>query len=85
MKQGKEIVILSNIIATEKERSSNLFRQNAMCTENYEIKKEQAEEWKAEYVKTAEELEDALDVPWYKFDLKSFSVGGISGILLILL
>ena len=79
--KDEKIVILSDIIAKEKEKVKNLFDQNRLSIENSDMHKKQAKEWKAEYKQCTEELIDAKDWPWYKFDLKSMSVSSILTLL----
>lgn len=83
-KKNKETVILSDIIDKEKDKVDNLFQQSKICAENYEIKEQQAKEWKAEHAKVSEELIKALDIPWWKFDFKSIFTGSALTVLLIL-
>lgn len=70
------------IIEKEKLKIANLFKLNSLCSENYDIKKQQAEEWEKEYLKTVEQLKKAKQTPWYKFDMKSLTVGGVVVLLL---
>ena len=79
--KDEKIVILSDIIAKEEEKVKNLFDQNRLSIENSDMHKKQAKEWKAEHKQCTEELIDAKDWPWWKFDLKSMSVGSILTLL----
>lgn len=82
LKQGKEIVLLTTIIANEKERGNNLSNQNRMCVENYNVKKKQAEEWKKVYEETAEELSKAQETPIYKKWYVVLLVGIVTGVII---
>lgn len=83
--KDKKIVVLTEIIAAEETKVKNLFNQNRICGDNFNIKEKQAELWKVEYEKATDELIKAKDWPWWKFDLKSVLTGSIGTILLILL
>lgn len=76
-----KIVVLSEIIEEEKGRADNLFNQNKICGDNSNIYKNQAREWKKEYYDCTEELKD---LPWWKFDFKSISVGSIITLLALI-
>lgn len=78
----KNIILMDQINKKERENNINLFKQIKICTENNDIYKQQAVEYKAEYIKTVEELKKAKQTPWYKFDPKSLTIGGIIGFLL---
>lgn len=82
--KDEKIVVLSDIIAREEAKVKNLFEQNRICGENYKIKEEQADLWKKESKECTEELIKAKDWPWYKFDLKSMSIGSILTLLALL-
>ena len=82
--KDEKIVVLNEIIAEEETKVKNLFNQNRICGDNFNIKEGQANMWKDEHTKVSEELKDAKDWPWYKFDLKSVSVGSILTLLAII-
>lgn len=83
--KDEKIVVLSDIIAKEKEKVKNLFDQNRLSIENSDMHKKQAKEWKIEYKQCTEELIDAKDWPWWKFDFKSVVIGMITPIAIKLL
>ena len=83
--KNKEVVVLSDIINQQEETIDNLFQQNKICSDSYDIKETQAEEWKAAHAEVSEELIKALDTPWWKFDLKSLATGAGTMVMLILL
>ena len=71
----KKLTLLNNINLKEKEKSSILLKQLDLCFENTDMHKQQSAEYKAEYIKTVEELKKAKQMPWYSFDLKSVITG----------
>lgn len=81
----EKIIVLNDIIAKEEEKVKNLFDQNRLSIDNSDMYKAQAEEWKAEHKQCTEDLIDAKDWPWYKFDLKSMSTGSILTLLALLM
>lgn len=83
--KNKEVIVLSDIIGQQKGTIDNLFQQNKICSNNYNIKETQAEEWKAAYAEVNEELIKALDIPWYRFDIKSMASGSIITLILVIL
>lgn len=76
---NKKVIVLNDLVVAEEEKVVNLITQNTRCTENYNIKKKQAEEWKEEYLKTSEELTKALEVPFYKQWYFVLMVGILTG------
>ena len=82
--KDEKIVILSDIIAKERGKVKNLFDQNRISIDNSDMYKEQAGNWKKEYKQCTEDLIDSKDWPWYKFDLKSMSIGSILTLLALL-
>ena len=73
--KDEKIVVLSDIIANEEAKVKNLFKQTELWSKNYKMIEEQSASWKKEYKQCTEELIDANDWPWYKFDLKSVITG----------
>ena len=58
--EKKQLIVLNDIIKEEKSKNKSLFSLNTICAENYNIKKEQAKEWKANYMEASGQLADAL-------------------------
>ena len=83
--KNKEVVVLGDIVKQQEEIIDNLFQQNKICSDNYNIKDTQAKEWKAAHAEVSEELTKALDTPWYKFNIKSMTSGSIMTLILIIL
>lgn len=75
--KDKKVLVLEAILNVEKGKTDNLIEQNKLWADDYAIKDKQATEWKAEYKQCTEELIEAKDWPWYKFDLKSVVTGVI--------
>lgn len=73
----QKINILSAIVEAEKTRADNLYLQGELCEENLFIIETQADEWEIEYTKCVEDSIDCGELPWWKFDLKSVSLGSI--------
>lgn len=71
----KEIIILNDLIEQHEDKVANLFQQNKICSDANGINKQQAIEYKKEYLACTEELIKARKIPWWKFDLKSVVVG----------
>ncbi len=78
------VVILSDIIDTEKKVSINLSSQIEKVAANYTIVETEAAEWKAEYLQCTVELIDAKKTPWWKFNLKSVFTGSILTLIVII-
>ena len=78
---SNKIVILSEIIKAEKERADNLYIQSEKYEENITIVETQAEEWKQGYITCAEDLITCDEMPWWKIDFKSLSMGSILTLL----
>ena len=80
---NKKIVVLSNIIEIEKQRTDNFSVQYDKCDSNFNIKKKQSEEWKKKYTTCTEDSVDCGELPWWKIDFKSMSIGAILMALLL--
>lgn len=80
----KEIIILNDIVEQQKSKTDNLFQQNKICSDSNEINKQQAKEYKHNYLDCAEDLANAKKVPWWKFNLKSVVAGSMGTLILIL-
>lgn len=72
---SNKIAVLSEIIKAEKTRADNLYIQSEKYEENIAIVETQAEEWKQEYIKCAEDSINCDELPWWKIDFKSFGIG----------
>lgn len=82
-KSQGEVEVLDTIVQKEQVKADALTVKNANCTEDYDIKKTQAEEWKKEYAKCAKELGECDELPWWKIDFKSAGAGILLTLLLI--
>ena len=81
---NKKIVILSDIIKIEKQRTDNFSTQYEKCDVNFNIKKKEAVAWKDKYTVCVEDSVDCGELPWYKIDLKSAGTGILLTLLLII-
>lgn len=83
-KSISEVAALDAIAQEEKGRADNLYERNLICSDNYKIKKTQAEEWKKEYAKCSKALGECDELPWWKIDMKSAGAGILLTLLLII-
>lgn len=82
-RKDKKIIVLDKMVAVEKQRSDNFSIQYDKCDENFKIKEIEANEWKKEYTECTEDSINCGELPWWKIDFKSMSIGAIIALILI--
>ena len=83
-KSLSEISLLDIIVKEEQAKAGNLFKQNLICKDSYDIKDKQATEWKKEYTKCSNALGECDELPWWKIDFKSAGAGILFTLLLLI-